>query len=144
MRSAFRACIVYLQWFSNSSCSPIANILRSVLRAINLSHHENRFFSVSHLLHVKEKPATARQQGEHQFHENRTICFSSKYTNRNVIISGFTGCTYAFIWYPATAYGGSACHKALLSIRDVGLSSLSIPLHRDHQNTQKLIVPNNS
>lgn len=54
MPSAFCACLVYLQCFSNSSSSPIANFLRSVLRAINLSHHENRFFSVSHLLHIKE------------------------------------------------------------------------------------------
>lgn len=144
MHSAFCACIVYLHCFSNSSCPPIANILRSVLRAINLSHHENRFFSVSHLLHIKEKPVTVRQQGECQFHENRTIWFSSKNTSKNIILLGFTGCTYTVIWCPAAAHGGSTCHKALLNIRDVGLSSMSIPLHRDHQNIQQWNVPNNT
>jgi len=43
------------------------------LRAINLSHHENRFFNISHLLHIKEKPVTAMQQAEYELHENKTI-----------------------------------------------------------------------
>lgn len=72
------------------------------------------------------------QQGAYELHENKTIWFSSKNTNKSVIIFGFTGCVYTTIGYPATAYGRSTCHKALSNTRDLGLSSWNIPLHRDH------------
>lgn len=88
----------------------------------------------------KRKPVAARQQDDFQFSENRTILFSSKNTNKNVILLDCTGCTYTVIWYPDAAHGGSTCHKALLNSRDVG--SLSIPLQRHHQNMQQGTEPN--
>ena len=71
------------------------------------------------------------QQGVHEFHENKTIRFSSKNTNKSVIICGFIGCMYTIIGYPPTVWNINLS-QSFIQYYDLGLSSLNIPLHRGH------------